>query len=143
MLQFHPPPNPLRQGRGKKRRGFVSPGLALSCPYPLAPFETFEFLLNLGKSSFRRKPESSLFKISWIPAFAGMTKWDIFQSSALMKKMIPVLLALLWVLATVGVEAAAPAPEETSFTFARSLLTTFIALRIAAEATIAVPCWSS
>jgi len=36
-------------------------------------FETFEFLLKFAKSSFRRKPESSNFRMFWTPAFAGVT----------------------------------------------------------------------
>ena len=39
--------------------------------------------------------------------------------------------------------AAAPAPEATSLTSAMSLPTCFSAFRIAAAATMAVPCWSS
>jgi hypothetical protein len=35
--------------------------------------ETFENLPKLGKSSYRRKPVSSLFKTFWTPAFAGVT----------------------------------------------------------------------
>jgi hypothetical protein len=41
--------------------------------------ESFELLLKFGKSSFLRKQESSLFKIFWIPAYAGMTKWRYFS----------------------------------------------------------------
>jgi hypothetical protein len=40
---------------------------------------SFELLRKFGKSSFLRKQESSLFKIFWIPAFAGMTKWGYFS----------------------------------------------------------------
>jgi hypothetical protein len=39
--------------------------------------------------------------------------------------------------------AAAPAPEATSFTSRMFLFTWRSALRMAAAATIAVPCWSS
>jgi hypothetical protein len=46
---------------------------------PGAVIETFEFLPKLGKSSFLRKQESSLFKTFWIPACAGMTKWGYFS----------------------------------------------------------------
>jgi hypothetical protein len=41
--------------------------------------ESFELLLKFGKSSFLRKQESSSFKIFWIPAYAGMTKWGDFS----------------------------------------------------------------
>jgi len=41
--------------------------------------ETFEFLPKPSKSSFLRKQESSLFKVLWIPAFAGMTKEGRFS----------------------------------------------------------------
>jgi len=41
-------------------------------------FETFEFLLEFGYSSFLRKQESISFKAFWIPAFAGMTKLGAF-----------------------------------------------------------------
>jgi len=34
---------------------------------------TFEFLPKFGKSSYRQKPVSSLFKTFWTPAFAGVT----------------------------------------------------------------------
>jgi hypothetical protein len=37
--------------------------------------ETFEFPLKRGKSSYRRKPVSSLFNIFWTPAFAGVTTY--------------------------------------------------------------------
>jgi predicted nucleotidyltransferase len=43
--------------------------------------ETFEFLLKFGKSSYRRKPVSSLFKTFWAPAFAGVTTAVDFQRS--------------------------------------------------------------
>jgi len=43
--------------------------------------ETFEFLLKFGKSSYRRKPVSSLFKTFWTPAFAGVTIRVDFQRS--------------------------------------------------------------
>src|SRR3712207_9565841 len=39
--------------------------------------------------------------------------------------------------------AAAPAPEQTSFTYSIRLATTFKPLSTAAAATMAVPCWSS
>ena len=47
-------------------------------------FESFELLLKFGKSSFLRKQESSLFKIFWIPAYAGMTKWGYFSKLSLL-----------------------------------------------------------
>jgi hypothetical protein len=51
--------------------------------------ETFEFLLKFGKSSYRRKPVSSYFKMFWTPApvpdpdpgFAGVTTKVDFQRS--------------------------------------------------------------
>ena len=43
--------------------------------------ETFEFLLKRGKSSYRRKPVSSLFKTFWTPAFAGVTNKGVVQRS--------------------------------------------------------------
>ena len=46
-------------------------------------------------------------------------------------------------LVTSGAGAAAPAPEQTSFTCATSLPTTLSPFRMAAPATMAVPCWSS
>jgi len=48
-------------------------------PHGDAINESFELLLKFGKSSFLRKQESSLFKIFWIPAYAGMTKWGYFS----------------------------------------------------------------
>ena len=36
---------------------------------------------GIGKSSFRRKPESSYFKMFWTPAFAGVTTKVSFQRS--------------------------------------------------------------
>jgi len=58
-------------------------------------YETFiEFLLKFGKSSYRRKPVSSYFKMFWTPApvpnsdpgFAGVTTKVDFQRSHYMKK---------------------------------------------------------
>ena len=56
-------------------------------------FETFENLLKRGKSSYRRKPVSSLFKTFWTPApvpdsdpgFAGVTVRVNFQRSHFVK----------------------------------------------------------
>jgi len=64
-------------------------GLAFEAVHPSCPprlqsqpcGKTFEFLPKPGKSSFLRKQESSPFKTFWIPAFAGMTTWGIFQRS--------------------------------------------------------------
>ena len=50
-----------------------------------AEFETFENLLKRGKSSYRRKPVSSLFKTFWTPAFAGVTVRVDFQRSHFVK----------------------------------------------------------
>jgi len=57
--------------------------------YPYKQFETFEFLLKFGKSSYRRIPDrspgqapvSSYFKMFWTPAFAGVTTKVDFQRS--------------------------------------------------------------
>jgi hypothetical protein len=46
-------------------------------------FESFEFLPKLAKSSYRRKPVSSLFKTFWTPAFAGVTEKSRFSKLSL------------------------------------------------------------
>ena len=48
---------------------------------PIGSNETFEFFLKFGKSSYRRKPVSSYFKMFWTPAFAGVTTKVDFQRS--------------------------------------------------------------
>jgi len=45
--------------------------------------ESFELFLKWGKSSYRRKPVSSLFKTFWTPAFAGVTMKNRFSKVSL------------------------------------------------------------
>jgi hypothetical protein len=54
--------------------------------------ETLEFLLKRGKSSYRRKPVSSLFNTFWTPAFAGVTKKVEIQGSHVMYRFIVIFL---------------------------------------------------
>jgi len=49
-------------------------------------------MVSYKRTSFRRKPESSLLKHFWTPAFAGVTAWLIeilFKSMTLPLKLEP------------------------------------------------------
>jgi hypothetical protein len=62
--------------------------------YCCSQIESFELLLKLGKSSYRRTPVSSLFKIFWTPAFAGVTATVEIQSSQILNSQFTIVVKI-------------------------------------------------